>query len=111
MFFLKGGPALAGQFDMMLGSVLGTSPGIGVDQQVLPLNLDQYLINSLTPNLYMHPSQGFLGPLGEAQAQMMIPPLGSSFLGLVVNHSFLTVDLFSGTVKSTSNPLAFQFVP
>jgi len=112
-FLLDAGPGNANSAYLMLGSLSGTSPGIGVGFVTLPLNPDFYfdflLTNANTPLLF--PSVGFLDGNGTATAVLNLPPgLPPSLLPIPVNHAFVVLPP-SGPITFASNPALLTFLP
>ena len=113
--FLDAGAGLAGQFYLILGSTSGTDPGLTVGQAELPLNPDPYffllLNNPGQPPLLG--SLGFLDPLGQGGAQLVLPPgLNPTLAGLELQHAALTLDTNGdGSPIFGSNAEPLQLVP
>jgi outer membrane protein assembly factor BamB len=112
---LRGGPALAGDAYIVLGSASGTASGLVLDGFELPLVSDAYtqftLANAGGPLL--QGSVGLLDSLGRAQASVRIPAgLNPGLAGLALQHAWLSIDLF-GTwgVSWISNPAPLVLVP
>ncbi len=111
-FELLAGSPHAGNLYVLLGSISGNSPGIRLNGHVLPLNLDLYFFLMLT-HLNQFPFAGTLGVLdekGRASASVTLPggitPLdvwGRRCLHF--NHAFGVLDLSTGKVVHTSNPV------
>lgn len=101
-----------GELYLTLGSLSGTSPGVAAGGLVLPLNLDAYLLSTLTnPN-----SPGLLGSFGTLDAagagvtSVVVPPgLGFSLVGLVGYHATLTLDS-SFAVSGVTNAVPITLV-
>jgi hypothetical protein len=111
---LAGGPAEAGKFYWMFGSVTGTSPGIPIPNGVLPLNFDLYTqmtlgdpFNPLFVDFFgvLDPTEGF------AFAGFSVP-VGSDaeFTGVTLHHAYITIPT-PGIIDSASNAVALLLVP
>lgn len=96
---LEAGAMHAGDFYLILGSASGTSPGLPVDGVTLPLNVDSYLLLSLSSagSGLFQGTLGFLDATGSASASLQLPA-GSdpSLAGLTLHHAGLVLDLASG---------------
>jgi hypothetical protein len=106
---LDASPAHAGSIYLMLGSLSGTTPGILLDGQLLPLAVDSYLISTLvTPNSpNLTPSLGVLDPSGKGQCTVQIPAGLAALTGAVAHHAFLVLGPTSVTFTSNAVPLSF----
>jgi hypothetical protein len=101
---------------LLLGSVSGTSPGLPLDGGlVLPLNLDAWLLFTLTnpSNPLLPGSLGAPDDLGVGGASFVLPPASSPALaGVVGSFAFLTLDLAPVLlVTSVSNAVDVTLVP
>ena len=103
---------------LLLGSLSGTAPGQTVDGHVLPLNLDAYFLHTVSmPNA--PPLTGSFGllstapfPGSKATAAFTLPRAFDPILvGLTVEHAYATLDLSTGRVNLTSNPVPLALVP
>lgn len=116
-FGMNPGPAFANQLYFLLGSLSGTSPGIGLPGgSLVPLNLDPYLSFTLSnPNTPpLANSFGFLNGAGQTinTPGFNLPPgLPPGLADQTVHHAFVVLDLFTGTPLAVSNPYPIQFVP
>ena len=105
---LDAGPTAAGELYLVLGS---TAPGAGVsvDDVVLPLTVDAYLLYTLAnPNTAAHDATlGVLDAAGKAYAAVNVPPgLSPALAGLALVHAFLSFDAGpSATFASDALPL------
>lgn len=94
-FMLRAGQQNAGQNYQLLGSMTGTAPGTTVGALQLPLNSFNdpwYLLTSqVFSTVILQNTVGVLDANGEAQATLLIPPLGS-LLGLQFHHAYLVTD-------------------
>ena len=109
------GPAHAGQLYWLLGSLSGTSPGLPIDGQLLPLNFDGYLLYTIQfPNLPpLVNSQGTLDANGRAELEIdVLEGLAPAFGGLTFEHAAAVLDpLAGGVVTFVSNPAPLTLVP
>lgn len=86
------GPALAGNFYLVLGSRAGWTPSTNYGGVPVPLIADMYTVFTINhangPN---YPgSLGQLDALGRASANLVVPPaLGPSFIGITAYHATL----------------------
>jgi hypothetical protein len=112
---LNAGVAQAGNLYFVLGSASGTTPGLTVDGQNLPLNFDTYFSLSLSsPNATPFANTlGVLNPQGRASARVRVPAgvLAPTTVGLTFHHAYASIDLLSGTVEFTSNAVPLTLVP
>ena len=109
---LIAGPDSAGRLYLLLGTASGTQPGIAVDGELLPLNVDAYTLYTLQhPN--QAPLQGSLGALdgaGRASASFVLPPLVPGTAGLSLHHAYAVFGP-SGSVALTSNAVSLEITP
>ena len=113
---LIAGSGHAGQPYLVLGSAGGTTPGITLDGQHLPLNLaDGYFGFTLSsPNSsVLSQSFGVLDAQGRASASFNLsagvaPP---ALVGLELNHAFLVIDLAGPKVTHASNAQPVNILP
>ena len=110
---LDAGPAHAGSLYFVLGSASGIAPGIALGGQVLPLNLDAYLL--LTANspsaAPLNSPVGFLSGAGTKTAFFSLGAGGpTSLSGLTAHHAYLLLD-GGGNVSLTSNAVPISFTP
>lgn len=112
-FALHADAAQAGQLYLLLGSASGTSPGVPLDGQLLPLNPDDYLIATLLGGSPIQGSTGLLDAGGQATAQLTLGAgqVPADLIGLTVHHAYLTLDLLTGQVTSTSNAIPTDLLP
>lgn len=106
--------AQAGKLYLLLGSVTGTSPGLPAGTFTLPLNLDAYLLLTLSsPNVPpLGGSLGFLNGAGEGTSTFTIPPGSSGTLaGVTVQHAYVVVNLISGAIDYASNAVSVTLLP
>ena len=110
-WLLDAGAAHANKLYLVLGSATGTSPGTLVDGVSLPLNVDAYTLLSLSKanSALLTSTLGLLDAAGQTTASLNLPPLDTSFVGLVLNHAFLVFD-GGGAAKFASNavPLSLE---
>jgi glucose/arabinose dehydrogenase len=93
-FTLAAGAPLAGLPYLLLGSLSGTAPGIGVGLTTLPLQPDAYFLTTLSaPNsTFLPQSLGLLDAEGGATCSFLLPPgLSPSLQGAKVWHAFVVV--------------------
>ncbi|QDU65991.1 FG-GAP repeat protein [Planctomycetes bacterium Pla86] len=106
-FELWGGPALAADFYVLVGSLSGTSPGTPIAGVVLPIVVDTYTLYSLAAP----PEQsGFIGVLdaaGRGSATIVLPPnTPPALAGATLHYAWLAVDGAPGLPGShASNPV------
>lgn len=108
---IQPGTNFAGMFHLLLGTLSGTTPGVSIESNVLPLNIDVYFLQTLTsPNAPpLAGSFGVLDGSGTASASFTLPPSGNPVLvGLTVNHAYVVLDL-QPTLLSV--PLASPALP
>jgi hypothetical protein len=107
-------PRLSDQPYLLLGTLSGTTPGIPVDGQLLPLNIDAYwLVTLISPN--QPPLAGSFGSLdGQAKAQASFTvPSGSNpaWVGAVFDHAFVVFEAATLSVAYASNPVSATLIP
>ena len=90
----------------MLGSMSGTSPGTTLDDgSVLPLNLDAYMLATLTTPHTFGPSFTTLDTLGRATMPFTFPAVVLEVLaGTELSHAFVVFDPADG-LATASNPV------
>jgi len=110
---LSGGPGFAGGLYFVLGSFSGTKPGIPVDGQIVPLNLDFYLLYTLenANGPVLNSSLGFLDVKGQGGTKFAIPPGTNLPPGLRIDHAFVILDLATGRVRAASNAQSVTMAP
>jgi hypothetical protein len=113
-FALNAGPGEAGAPYLLLGTLSGTAPGVPVDGQLLPLNIDAYTLHTLQ-NPGGPPLTGSWGTLdaaGKAAAAFTLTP-GQlpSLVGLTAHHAYVNFDLGLPGVSMASNAVAVDFTP
>jgi len=106
LLHLDSGPTKAGHLFFLLGTVMGTQPGIQLGEHDLPLNAGPYFLYSLKfpnqPPLFN--SFGFLSPGGSAEAMFSLPSgTFQDFAGIDVHHSYAVLDPVTLAVVETSN--------
>ena len=109
-FALDAGAEHAGSLYWILGSVTGTSPGIPLDGELLPLVPDGYfgLTLSVPGAGIFDGALAFLDGDGEAAAAIQLVPgaLTPGLAGTVLHHAYLVADVAgSGAVVFASNPI------
>ncbi len=113
--YLRAGAEHAGDVFVLLGSISGTSPGIVVDDVVVPLVADAYtllLLDGAGAGL-VSPFVGLLDAQGAADAAFTLPAGSNPALaGLVLHHAFVAIDVAgSGDVELASNAARLELVP
>ncbi|MEM7204359.1 MAG: VCBS repeat-containing protein [Planctomycetota bacterium] len=98
--------ALAGETYLILGTLSGTTPGLSLLGQHLPLNPDAYttFTASGVPGLLV-PGGGTLSATGQATADLMVPGLPASAVGLTLHHAYAVLD--SSGLAHVSAPVPF----
>lgn len=107
-YTLDAGPANAGNFYLIFGTLSGTTPGTVLphNKVILPINWDLFTTEFLN---IVHLLDGFMGTLdgnGQASAQLTLSPL-PGYAGAFLNFAFSTFNPFD----FTSNPLNLEIVP
>jgi len=115
-FELDAGPQAAGMTYLLLGSKNGSSPGLPLDQHVLPINVDDYtLFCLLEPNEKpLVNSMGSLDALGRAKAQFVVPSnLSPSLIGVQLRHCFVTIESLPWLIRlpDASNAMPLEMTP
>lgn len=99
----------------VLGSLSGTTPGIPVGGEVMPLNFDSYTSFTLTnPNSpILAGSFAGLDMFGAGIASFNVPPASSpAYVGLTVHHAFVVFDPSDPDgVGMVSNAVQAEIVP
>ena len=113
-FELDSGPPAAGDVYLLLGTAVGTSPGITIDGVLLPLNIGPYFLTMLK-NANKPPFKNTFGLLdagGEGAAAITFPP-GSppELAGFTFDHAFVRIDLGLGKVVAASNLQSIDLLP
>lgn len=106
---LHAGTGHGGDLYLVLGTASGTAPGTPSGGVVVPLNLDSYLLYTLTgPNQGPLVSTfGLLDAAGGGSAAIAIPAgTGSNLAGALFNHAFVTIDPATLAVSGASNPVS-----
>lgn len=108
-FSLRAGAAHGGDNYQLLGSMTGTAPGTPFGPVLLPLNSSNDPWFALTTMVFnsviLQNTIGVLDANGEAQATLLVPPIGS-LLGLQFHHAYLVTDSQSQPVfASNAMPL------
>jgi len=104
-----------GDLYLVGGTSSGTSPGLVLDGVTIPLNLDSYLLFTLTSanaGPYAN-TLGFLDASGDAAGSITIPStLNPALAGLVLQHAAVVFDLpGTGVALAASNAAALRLVP
>jgi hypothetical protein len=93
---IDAGPAHAGEFYLVLGSLSGTAPGLSIDGQLLPLVFDAWTAHTLAnPNVGpLLQTFGTLDAQGRALAALQLPaPLAPVLGGMTLHHAFLALSI------------------
>ena len=113
-FVLDAGDTHAGELHMLLGSITGTSPGLPLGGFVLPLVQDGWT-NFTANNPNSPPLSGFVGFLdgnGRSSASFTGAPGGpANLVGVTLFHAYLLLELPSGAISFTSNPVSLNLLP
>jgi hypothetical protein len=110
------GPKHAFELYVLLGTFSGTSPGIPIDDKVLPLNLDDYLTYTASSPGFAPLVGGFgqFDATGMATAQFVAPAglYPASLVGFTLHHAYLAIDV-SGMpyVSLISNACPLELTP
>ena len=101
---------------LLLGSALGTSPGIVLDGVTLPLMPDAYFTTTLlAPNTPpLSNSFGTLDGQALATAQLTLPPgLPAALVGQTLNHAYVVIELTPTLLEVVyaSDPLPLSLIP
>ena len=110
---LSAGSNRAGLVYFVLGSASGTSPGLPLDGNLLPLNVDSFFLTSINfANVAPFGNTfGVLGELGEASASFDLPA-GLSLTPVSLDFAALAIDIAGvPTVEFTSNAASLQLTP
>lgn len=112
-FTLAAGPSQAGRLYWVLGSASGTAPGTPAGGFVLPLNVDAYLLLTLTGGGLLQGSFGLLDDQGAAATSFTVAAgqLSASLAGTVLHHAYAALDASSGAVTFTSNAIPTLLAP
>ena len=109
---LTAGSGHGGALYLLAGSASGTSPGIVLGGQLVPLNPDPYLSFTVgSPNTPpLGGSLGFLGGLGNGSATVTVPAgaTGPGLAGLVLHHAYA---ILTTSVAAVSNPVSLTLLP
>jgi len=111
-FTIARGPAGAGKPYILLGSHTGTSPGLPLGTDRVPLNYDFYFLATLsTPTkALLRGSLGILDANGQATIQLDVPTEYVASLGNIkLHHAFL--ELSGGSVTHISNAVGTWMWP
>jgi hypothetical protein len=102
-------PSLSGKLYLVLGSLSGTAPGLGIGAALLPLNPDPYFFYTLN-----HPNspvlKSFFGTLPALSPPTftLAPGALTGLAGIPGHHAALVIDPVSVSVIATTNAEAFQ---
>ena len=103
---LSAGASQSGQVHLLLGSLSGTSPGLALEGEWLPLAPDDYFAVTLTqPNsAFLPDSLGSLDAQGRAVATFQLSsPLPSALAGLDIAHAYVLLRPWDGKIVWASN--------
>ncbi len=110
---LDAGAARAGDLYLVLGSASGTSPGLPLDGQLIPLQLDNYTLttlNSANSGAYVN-TLGALDASGQGSAAIAVPAgVLTGLAGVSVDHAFVALDPVFASVRFASNPVALRLI-
>ena len=106
---LCAGAANGGDLAYMAGTTSGTVPGLPLGAVTLPLNLDAYLVSTLSPNPVMY-FFGTLSPAGKAATDFVLPA-GAMLAPLRAHHAYVVLDLPTLAVSFASNAAPVGLVP
>jgi hypothetical protein len=110
---LDGGASSAGLFHLLVGSASGTSPGLVLDGQLLPLNFDTYMLFTLqnAGGPVFAGTVGVLDGNGRATSSVNVPAgQGAGLVGKTFHHAWAGLDLSAGGIaKVASNPVPLFF--
>ena len=112
--FLDAGPAGAGAFYLVGGTISGTAPGIPYGGFVIPLNPDFYTNLTLNkPNVApLVNTFGNLDVNGSALAEWRLPAGALPTLaGITANHAYVVLDALTLLPTYVSTPTTLEFTP
>jgi len=108
------GAAHAGKLYFLIGSASGTAPGIVLDSQLLPLNIDTYtLLTAANPNQPpLGNSLGLLDGNGAASMTFSLPAgaVSPAAVGLVLHHAVAVLSPAT-SVDLASNAVSIELIP
>ncbi len=108
------GAAHAGKLYFLIGSASGTAPGIVLDGQLLPLNIDTYtLLTAANPNQPpLGNSLGLLDGNGAASMTFSLPAgaVSPAAVGLVLHHAVAVLSPAT-SVDLASNAVSIELIP
>ncbi|MHC4375557.1 MAG: GDSL-type esterase/lipase family protein [Planctomycetota bacterium] len=113
---LDAGPERAGQTFFMLGSGVGTSPGVPLSAGVLPLVPDAYTFLTATLGATPPLSAGLAQLDGQGRALVTLttsPTWPPDLIGATVYHAYVTLDLNAPVLDVTfvSNAASVRLLP
>lgn len=111
---LRAGPSFGSDLYLVLGSASGFSPGVDLGGVALPLNVDGFLLNSISKaNTGVYQSTlGVLDAEGCGGAAIAIPPqVATPFVGTTLSFAFCALEPVIGTVNFASNPVTLTLEP
>lgn len=109
------GPAHAGRFALTLGSLSGTTPGLGLGAFHLPLNYDFYFAHTIgAPAIGpLVPGLVTLDASGVAEVDFVIPTLSSEvanlLLGFTLHHAAVILDPVTNQVRGVTAAVPLIF--
>jgi hypothetical protein len=112
-YTLDAGLANAGGLYLVLSNVTGTAPGTPVDGLTLPLNFDSILAYSLThaSGAIWKGTLGFLDANGGAHAELALPALDPSTVGIQINTAAVVYDAFVTQAQFVTGAVPFDVLP
>ncbi|MDF1800095.1 MAG: aryl-sulfate sulfotransferase, partial [Planctomycetota bacterium] len=114
-FDLVCGSGYGGELYLLLGSFGGTTPGIPVDGELLPLAAPDLYFDLTLTSANQGPFSGTFGALdalGRASASITVPAgVATAAVGLVVNHAFVVLDPVTLQASLASNAAALTVTP
>jgi len=114
---ISAGPAFGGQLYWLVGSASGTTPGLVLDGETLPLNPDGWMLQtlSLANSALLPNSLGALDGAGQAFGAALVVPAGAApgLAGTTLHHAATIFDLSGGgaTVTLTTNAQPITLLP
>jgi hypothetical protein len=111
---IDGGNGLGGMSYWILGSLSGTNPGFSIQGLAVPLNIDAYLLFTVSQPgaLPLFGGAASLDGAGTATALFVLVAASSpGLVGLRAHHAFAAYDPFSAAITHVSNPVSLDFQP
>ncbi|QDU68021.1 aryl-sulfate sulfotransferase [Engelhardtia mirabilis] len=114
-FDLLAGSDFAGHVYLLLGSASGTSPGLPIDGELLPLVTPDPYFNLTLGQPNVAPFAQTLGVLdgqGRASASLTVPAGAvGALVGVTLDHAFVAIDPVGFAVSLASNSQSLTIVP